>query len=1044
MRRDKSGGAGEVVLAHLEEWTAALVAGESWPAFVARLRRDLGCVTVRLVGVGGELGESRGAGGSTLEAPARALASVRSSKGPIVGGSPGAVVVQAPLWAGSEELVGVLEFHGLAGAPGLLVQAISIIANATACAVQAVAGGVARRRDEELRLTLDTIPVGLWQCGCDGRWEMVNRTWLEVTGTGVEDNLGEGWLNVVHPEDRERASQAYRTAIHTREGFTLDLRIVPRDGESVWTMTIVRPLLRSGEFVGYVGMAIDIGEWRRAVLDIDRFFELSVDVLCIAGFDGFFRRVNPAFERALGYSGDELRGRPYIDFVHPDDHAIAYDRIAQLASGTRVVNYETRLRTRSGEFRWFEWNATAVGDEAAIYAVGRDVSNRKVAEHELLVAREVAEKAIQTKSEFLARVSHEIRTPMNGVIGMTGLILDTPLSGDQHEYAEAIRKSATALLTLINDILDFSKIEAGKLAVEPVPFDLSTALDEVTDLLAPLAQDKGVEFIVHLAPDAPRYLVGDPGRIRQILINLADNALKFTVEGHVFVNVSCIEEDEDRARLRFAVHDTGIGMTQEEQRMLFQPFYQADSGSTRRFGGTGLGLAICRQLVHLMGGSITVESTPGRGSTFAFSLPLPKDQATRGDSRDFADLVDIRVMVVDSHRINRWMLREQLLSLGMRPTVCASASDALASIEGAAGSDDPFRLALIDDELTVGARGPLAAVLLGDPRYAATTVIKLVAYGQRVPRGREGGAAVLVKPVRLAALRATVIDARRGAPSERSESSASFGEHAFGERFHGRVLVVEDNVINQRVASLMLERLGCRVDVAADGLEAVAMVAQIPYDLVFMDCQMPEMDGFQAARVIRQRERDGERVAIAAMTAHALPDDRQRCLDAGMDEYLSKPVQLGELVRVVAKFLAEETIVEPTPEDVVSPTALEAAGHPVLDPAILSQLEVLVEGDPEGLIGTLLEPFVVSARGSLQAIQGAFVAGEQAQLGRIAHKLKGSSGTLGAAEVASISAALMDPEDCSREEVEARVASLGAAIERVAQAVAAMRSAAAP
>ena len=1041
MRREKSGGAGEVVLAHLEEWTAALVAGEPWPDFVARLRQDLGCRAVRLVGVDGELGESRGGrAASTLGAPERALAAVRLSKEPVVGGEAGAVVVRAPLWAGAVELIGVLEFDGLAGAPGLLVQAISIIANATACAVLAASRGVATPHDEELRLTLDTIPVGLWQCGSDGRWEMVNRTWLEVTGTGADDNLGEGWLNVVHPDDRERAAQAYRT-IDSREGFTLDLRIVPRDGEPVWTMTIVRPLLRSGEFVGYVGMAIDIGEWRRAVLDIDRFFELSVDVLCIAGFDGFFRRVNPAFERALGYSGDELRGRPYIDFVHPDDHAIAYERIGELASGIRVVNYETRLRTQSGEFRWFEWNATAVADEAAIYAVGRDVGNRKVAEHELLVAREVAEKAIQTKSEFLARVSHEIRTPMNGVIGMTGLILDTPLSDDQHEYAEAIRKSATALLTLINDILDFSKIEAGKLAVEPVPFDLSIALDEVTDLLAPLAQDKGVEFIVHLAPDAPRYLVGDPGRIRQILINLADNALKFTVEGHVFVNVSCIEEDEGQARLRFAVHDTGIGMSQEEQRLLFQPFYQADSGSTRRFGGTGLGLAICRQLVHLMGGSITVESSPGRGSTFAFSLSLPKDQATRGDSRDFADLVDVRVMVVDSHRINRWMLREQLLSLGMRPTVCASANDALPLIEEAQGSDDPYRLALIDDDLTADVRGSLVSVILGEPRYAATTVIKLVAYGQRMPRAREGAAAILVKPVRLAALRATVIDARRGAPSEEAESSPNFGERAFGERFHGRVLVVEDNVINQRVASLMLERLGCRVDVAADGLEAVAMVAQIPYDLVFMDCQMPEMDGFQAARVIRQRERDGERVAIAAMTAHALPDDRQRCLDAGMDEYLSKPVQLGELVRVVAKFLAEEVEAAPGPEEVAGP-AEAPEGPPVLDPAILGQLEVLVEGDPEGLLGTLLDPFVVSARSALLAIEQAFAAGEQAELGRIAHKLKGSSGTLGAAQVASISAALMELGG-SRAEVEAGIASLGVAIERVAEAVSEMRSSAA-
>ncbi|HGG57207.1 MAG TPA: response regulator, partial [Nannocystis exedens] len=501
--------------------------------------------------------------------------------------------------------------------------------------------------------------------------------------------------------------------------------------------------------------------------------------------------------------------------------------------------------------------------------------------------------------------------------------------------------------------------------------------------------DKGVEFIVHLDPEAPRYLVGDPGRIRQILINLADNALKFTADGHVFVNVSCVSEDEERARIRFAVHDTGIGMTPEEQDLLFQPFYQADAGSTRRFGGTGLGLAICRQLVQLMGGSITVESALGRGSTFAFTLPLPKDQAVHGDSRDFADLVDVKVIVVDDHRINRWMLREQLLSLGMRPTVCASSADALAEIEASASSDEPFLLALIDDDMSASPRGPLAAVLKEDKKFAEIRVIKLVAYGQRLPQEQEN-VAVLVKPVRLAALRETVIEARRGSVPDEGERALRFGEHTQGQRFSGRVLVVEDNVINQRVASLMLERLGCRVDVAADGLEAVTMVAQIPYDLVFMDCQMPEMDGFQASRVIRQRQRDGVHIPIAAMTAHALPEDRRRCLDSGMDEYLSKPVQFGELVRVVAKYLSEESS-ESESESETDEVAAERTSlmPPAFDKEVLQQLEVLVEDDTGGLIGTLLDPFVLSARNSFAAMSTALEADDQETLRQIAHKLKG-------------------------------------------------------
>ncbi|MEZ4382523.1 MAG: PAS domain S-box protein [Nannocystaceae bacterium] len=1021
-------------LARLAEWTGAIAAGEPWPALVSRLQTGLDCAAVRLIGAGGaRLGECRRAGAGTGASIASVLVAARAAAGVIVEALPAGRRMRAPLRARGI-FVGVLEVEGVGADAAPL---LTVVGNAIAAALREC-DDAAQVRREQLQEIVDTAPIGLWRTGPDGRCEAVNRTWLDLTGTTLADNLGDGWTNSLHPSDRQRVYDTYRAAFERGDTFTVDLRFA-REGDDSWMMTIGQPLRRDGEVVGYVGAVIDISEWRRAVLDIDRFFELSVDILCIAGFEGYFRRVNPAFERALGFSAEELRGRPYIELVHPDDHPIAYEKISRLAAGIKVVNYEVRLRTRDGAFRWFEFNATAVADEEAIYAVARDISERKRAEHELLVARDVAEKAIRTKSEFLARVSHEIRTPMNGVIGMTGLLLDTALSGEQHEYADTIRKSATALLTLINDILDFSKIEAGKLAIEPVPFDLSTALDEVTDLLAPLAQEKGVEFIVHLAPDAPRFLVGDPGRIRQILINLADNALKFTEEGHVFVNVSCVDEDDSRARLRFAVHDTGIGMSPEEQKLLFQPFYQADAGSTRRFGGTGLGLAICRQLVQLMGGSITVESAPGRGSTFAFTLPLPRDQASRADSRDFADLVDVKVLVVDDHRINRWMLREQLLSLGMRPTVCATADDAVGEIERAAIASEPFTLALVDAELAPSPRGPLLELLRDEPRHAGVMVICLVAYGQRPPpRARDG--AVLVKPVRLAALRETVVQALRGLGGPlRRERPAPLSEGPIAQRYSGRVLVVEDNVINQRVATLMLERLGCRVDVAADGIEAVAMVGQIPYDLVFMDCQMPEMDGFQAARVIRQRERNDARMPIAAMTAHALPDDRQRCFDAGMDEYLSKPVQLSELVRVVGKFLAAAVDGEGSAGGAEQGADSPSARGVVLDRDILEQLAVLVQDDDEGLVGTLLAPFVVSARNSLAAMEAALAAGDGESLARIAHKLKGSSGTLGAAEVESICSDLMSRERARpRGELIRGVDRLRAAIDRVDAAVQAM------
>ncbi|MCB9567784.1 MAG: PAS domain S-box protein [Myxococcales bacterium] len=1015
---DPAGGASRWVDA-LAEWLATIADRRPLAELLDRVVDRLAATGARIVRVDGEVVAARWRG----EAPRWDV-----TAGPRVAGElreRGDRV--AATIAARGQVLGALELVGVRLEPGAGAALRGL--------ASALAGALPAGDDEELRLIVDSTPAALWRTGVDGRCELVNRAWLDLTGTTLEENLGEGWVTAIHPEDRGRVSAGYRAAFARQEPFAFDFRILRGGHEEAWLMTIGHPLRRRDRFLGYVGMAIDIGERRRALLDVDRFFHLSVDVLCVAGFDGRYRRVNPAFERILGYGAAELCARPYIDFVHVDDRPAVRELLRRLVAGERVDEHEYRMRTSGGAFRWLAWNAIAVPEEGSIYAVARDVTERKEGERELLAAREVAENAIRTKGEFLARVSHEIRTPMNGVIGMTGLLLDSTLGSAEREYAETIRKSASALLTLINDILDFSKIEAGKLTIEPVPFDLAIALDEVTDLLAPRARERGIEFIVHLAPDAPRFLVGDPGRIRQILLNLADNAIKFTDRGHVFINVSCVEQESGRARLRFAVHDTGIGMSPEDQRLLFEPFYQADAGSTRRFGGTGLGLAICRQLVQLMGGVITVESAPGRGSTFAFTLPLPKDQAPHGDGRDFVDLADVRVLVVDNHRINRWMLREQLLSLGVRPTVCATAEEALGQLRGGVRAADPYRLAIVDAELVCASGEPLSAVIRREVTLAATTVINLVAYGVR----SASGSASLVKPVRLAALRETLGAALRAGASATPEPEPV--EVGPAPRFHGRVLVVEDNAINQRVATLMLERLGCRVDVAADGLEAVTMVAQIPYDLVFMDCQMPEMDGFQAARMIRQGERASRRVPIAAMTAHALPEDRQRCLDAGMDEYLSKPVQHGELVRVVGKYLADEAD-ESEGAEAPAEAAAEAADGPqapAFDPAILEQLELLVDDVSGGLVEALLAPFVVSARGALTAIEAALGAGDIELLARLAHKLKGSSGTLGATEVERLCSELMGagrewPED----EVRARVSALRRAIDRAAVAVAAM------
>ena len=782
--------------------------------------------------------------------------------------------------------------------------------------------------------------------------------------------------------------------------------------------------MNSGE--GDADAAGEVDAWPRAARVGGRFFDLSPDLLCVAGFDGRLRQANAAFERTLGYSSEEVRAHAFLSLVHPEDAGALLGQLRRLAAGEQVRSFEARMRTRDGDYRWLQWNAAAAPEESMIYAAARDVTLHRESLLALEQARAAAEAATRTKSEFLARVSHEIRTPMNGVIGMTGLLLDTAMTAAQREYAETIRKSASALLTLINDILDFSKIEAGKLAIEPVAFDLALTLDEVTDLLAPRAQERGIEFIVHLAPDAPRALIGDAGRLRQILLNLADNAIKFTESGHVFVNVSVIERDEAAARLRFAVHDTGIGIAPEEQENLFQPFFQVESGPTRRFGGTGLGLAICRQLVGLMGGTIAVESSRGRGSTFTFALPLTIDAAARAELRRPPELEGLRALVVDDHRINRWMIREQLAALGMAPTICGGGEEALRLLREAAAAGAPFRVALLDQAMP-GVDGIEAArAIREDPALDGTALVLMVAHGQRPSRPPPEFVGSLVKPIRLLALR----EALGSIGLDRPTSDEPAAPPSLHRRFRGRVLVVEDNAINQRVASLMLERLGCRVDVAADGREALDMIAQIPYDLIFMDCQMPEMDGFAATRAIRAGESGGARLPIAAMTAHALPDDRRRCLDAGMDEYLSKPVQLGELLRVAQRFLPE---IEGGEGEGGSGAEDGPRGEPTpaLDEATLGQLRVLVD-DEGGLVATLLAPFVASARQALAGMRALLAGGDLDGLARAAHKLKGSSGTLGARGIEAICAELMDRQRLGgAAQLRARLGALAREIERV-------------
>jgi two-component system sensor histidine kinase/response regulator len=837
--------------------------------------------------------------------------------------------------------------------------------------------------------------------GFDGYQRRVNRVFPRLLGFPEEEFLSRPILDFVHPDDREATAEAISKLATGSSVLSFEHRCLCKEGSYRWILWNSTSDLGEQRFYATGHDITDRKEAERELAVFRLFAEASQQGFGMATLDGVSSYMNAALKRFLGIPADESAvGTSIVEASLPETR----ERIEKVILPTTLEkgqwSGEITIHSRDGSEMPTFANVFLVRDKAGapyfLAYVLTDITQVKLAERELKGAKEAAEAANRAKSEFLANMSHEIRTPMNGVIGMTELLLDTELSAEQLEYASAVKVSSESLLTVINDILDFSKIEAGKLDMEAIDFELRGVIGTTSKTLAVRAYEKGLELAYHVFPEVPEGLVGDPGRLRQVLVNLIGNAIKFTERGEVVVRVEREERIGSEVILKFSVADTGIGIPHDKQQLIFDAFSQADGSVTRKYGGTGLGLAISMHLVERMGGRIWVESEPGKGSTFCFTARF----GTQGAQPIQAIppvLQGMSVLVIDDNATNRRILRDVLVNWGMLPTLVESGSAGLAALKKAASIGSPYELVLLDLMMPEMDGFQVAASIKSDLDLPPTAIVILSSSLQKgdSARCKEIGVEIcLVKPILQAELLKAIKEALNISNLSRRRSAVRRIEPATPTR-PLRILLAEDNIVNQRVAVRLLEKKGHTTTVAVNGLSALRKLEEEAFDVVLMDMQMPEMDGFEATRRIRKRDAErGVRTPIIAMTAHVMKGDRERCLEAGMDDYVSKPVHAPELFAALDRVAGKLAAAASPP--------IEAFVVPALDrESALARLD----GD-EAFFAELTRLFLEDAPELLRKMDSAIGSGDGDGLQRAAHGMKSAAGYLGATAVVAAAGTL--------------------------------------